>query len=64
MQHLAIMEQIQQDGLYTTLVRERQPDASLNHPTGVLYAVVDTTNQRMEGQMKSNIKNPHIWEIR
>ena len=36
-----IMGQVQQDGLYTTPVREKQPEASPNHPTDVLYAVVD-----------------------
>ena len=31
----------QQDGLYVTLTREEQPDITSNHPTDVIYEVLD-----------------------
>ena len=59
-----IMGQVQQDGSYTTLTIQNQLNASPNHPTEGLYAIVDVPNQEKEGQMKLNIKHPSNLEER
>ena len=63
-------EQQLEDGLYATLTRQEQLDATSNHPIDVIYEVLDESetiaciaNGKMtkEGQMKEdeqNVKNP------
>ena len=54
-----IMGQVQQDGLYTTLVRQNQSDAfnSPNHPTDDSnYAIID---RRKDGQIESH-NHPYL----